>query len=75
MRTLHFSIATARRMDPFGENAVGPENVKNAVSRFLARFGPLQTVQCKAHGLSPDIVLVDVNQITNRGEDEDMEQK
>jgi len=50
---------------PFGENAIGPANIKNAVSRFFARFGPLQTAMQGAHGLSPDVVWVDVYQMTD----------
>jgi hypothetical protein len=51
---------------PFGENAIGPANIKNAVSRFFARFGPLLTAMQSAHGVSPDVVWVDVYQATNR---------
>jgi hypothetical protein len=51
---------------PFGENAIGPANIRNAVSRFFTRFGPLRTVMQGAHELSLDVVMVDVYQTTNR---------
>ena len=51
---------------PFGENAIGPANIRNAVSRFFTRFGPLLTVMQGAHELSHDVVMVDVYQRTNR---------
>ena len=50
---------------PFGENAIGPANIKNAISRFFARFGRLQTAMQGAHGISPDVVWVDVYQVTD----------
>ena len=49
---------------PFGENAIGPANIKNAVSRFLARFGPLVTARQTARELSPEFVWVDLYQRT-----------
>jgi hypothetical protein len=51
---------------PFGENAIGPPNIRNAVSRFFTRFGPLRTVMQSAHELTHDVVMVDVYQRTNR---------
>lgn len=50
---------------PFGENAIGPANIKNAVSRFFARFGPLGTAMRGAHLVSPDVVWADVYQTTD----------
>jgi hypothetical protein len=46
-----------------------PANIRNAVSRFFTRFGPLRTVMQGAHELSHDVVMVDVvdvYQTTNR---------
>ena len=48
---------------PFGQNAIGPLNVKAAVDQFFTEFGPLRQVQAGALQLSPDIVMADVYQM------------
>ena len=49
---------------PFGQNAIGPLNVRAAVAQFFTEFGPLREVQAGAFQLSPDIVMADVYQMT-----------
>jgi len=49
---------------PFGQNAIGPLNIKTAVGQFFSEFGPLREVQMGAVQLSPDVVMADVYQMT-----------
>ena len=49
---------------PFGQNAIGPLNVRAAVAQFFTEFGPLREVQAGAVQLSPEIVMADVYQMT-----------
>jgi len=49
---------------PFGQNAIGPLSIKSAVAQFFTEFGPLLEVQIGAFQLSPDIVMVDLYQMT-----------
>lgn len=48
---------------PFGQNAIGPLNIRAAVGQFFTEFGPLREVQAGAVQLSPDIVMADVYQM------------
>jgi ketosteroid isomerase-like protein len=49
---------------PFGQNAIGPLNIRTAVGQFFTEFGPLREVQRSAVQLSPDLVMADVYQMT-----------
>jgi ketosteroid isomerase-like protein len=49
---------------PFGQNAIGPLNIRTAVGQFFTEFGPLGEVQAGAVQLSPDLVMADVYQMT-----------
>ena len=49
---------------PFGQNAIGPLNIRTAVGQFFTEFGPLREVQRSAAQLSPDLVMADVYQMT-----------
>ena len=49
---------------PFGQNAMGPLNIKTAVGQFFTEFGPLHTVTKSARALSLDVVMADVYQKT-----------
>ena len=51
---------------PFGQNAIGPLNIRTAVGQFFTEFGPLREVQRSALQLSPDLVMGDVYQMTAR---------
>lgn len=49
---------------PFGQNAIGPLNIRTAVGQFLTEFGPLHEVSEVTVQLSPDLVMADVYQRT-----------
>ena len=50
---------------PFGQNALGPVNIRTAARQFFTEFGPLTTVFKVARQLSPDIVMAEVYQRRN----------
>ena len=49
---------------PFGQNAIGPLNIRTAVGQFFTEFGPLQVVSTDTFQLSRDLVMADVYQRT-----------
>jgi ketosteroid isomerase-like protein len=49
---------------PFGQNAIGPLNIRTAIAQFFTEFGPLREVAAGAVQLSPDIVMADLYQMT-----------
>lgn len=51
---------------PFGQNAIGPLNIRAAVGQFFTEIGPLREVEAGAVQLSPDIVMADVYQMIER---------
>jgi|HubBroStandDraft_6_1064221.scaffolds.fasta_scaffold377870_1 hypothetical protein len=49
---------------PFGQNAIGPLNIRTAAGQFFTEFGPLREVQRGTVQLSPDLVMADLYQMT-----------
>jgi len=60
---------------PFGQNAIGPLNIRTAVGQFFTEFGPLREVAAGAVQLSPDIVMADVYQMTEGSEHASLDPK
>jgi len=51
---------------PFGQNAVGPSNIRTAVGQFFTEFGPLrEAATTVTFQISPDVIMLDVYQMTN----------
>lgn len=49
---------------PFGQNAIGPLNIRTAVGQFFTEYGPLHVVSIATSRLSPNLVVADVYQRT-----------
>jgi ketosteroid isomerase-like protein len=50
---------------PFGQNAIGPLNIRTAARQFFTEFGALRFVAASAAQLSPDLVMADLYQMTD----------
>lgn len=59
---------------PFGQNAIGPLNIRTAASQFFTEFGPLQEAAEVTFQLSSDLVLADIYQ-TTRGQHASLDPK